>query len=82
MILCYSKVLSQIAITHFALRKLRNLFSAAEVQLFFDICKHFQRKKQIISLFQYVNVRFAEKSAAIGSNADNFKNGNFKTKIV
>ena len=32
---------------------------------------------QIISLFQYVNVRFAEKSAAIESNVDNSKNRKF-----
>lgn len=47
-------------ITHCALCNLRNLFSAAKVLLFFDICKHLWRKMQIISLFQYVNVRFAE----------------------
>ena len=57
-------------------------FLAAKVQQISDICKRLGIKKQIISLFQYVNVRFAEKSAAIGSNVDNFKNGNFKTKIV
>ena len=51
-------------------------FDAAKVQQIFGICKRLGIKMQIISLFQYVNVRFAEKSAAIGSNADNFKNGN------
>ena len=41
-------------ITHFALRTLRNLFFAAKVLLFFDICKSLGVKMLFISLFQYV----------------------------
>ena len=56
-------------------------FLAAKVQQIFDICKCLGIKMQIISLFQYVNVRFAGKSAAIESNVDN-SNDIIKTKIV